>query len=342
MDRLGGVARGPLRNNGARMGALASLGILGSVMAAPFAEAQQPRDPVIGFLSANSGAAMAGRVEAFRQGLLELGYVEGRNIHIRFQYAAGRTDRLPALAAELVQANVAIIITEGTTATRAAKEATATIPIVMAQDPDPVGTGFIASLAQPGGNITGLSNLRVELAGKRLELLKEALPGLARIAVIGTATTPGTPQSFRDTEHAASAMALQLKYFDIRSPSEIEPAFRDASAWKADAMLGLGSPILLSNRGLVAEKAAEFRLPAVHYSTEFVEDGGLMSYGVSIPDLFRRSATYVAKILKGAHPGDLPVEQPTKFELAINMKTASQLGLSIPMSIVTRADRIIE
>jgi putative tryptophan/tyrosine transport system substrate-binding protein len=306
------------------------------------ARAQQPTKIPLGFLSANSRAPMSARYEAFRQGLRELGYVEGKTIVIESRYAEGKLDSLPALAAELVRLKVNVIVTEGTTATRFAKEATSTIPIVMAQDPDPVGTGFVSSLARPGGNITGLSNLRPELSGKRLELMKEIVPKLARLVVIGTSTVPGNAQSLKEMELAASALGVQLQYLDVLGPKEIETVFRAASKARADAVLVLGSPFLLSHRTQVVDLALKSQLPAIYYSTEFVEDGGLMSYGVNINDLFRRAATYVDKILKGRKPADLPVEQPTKFEFIINLKAAKQIGLTIPPNVLARADRIIK
>jgi putative ABC transport system substrate-binding protein len=305
-------------------------------------EAQAPAKASIGFLSANSRVAMAARVDALRQGLRELGYVEGDNLAITYQFADGKPDRLPGLAAELVRLKVSVIVTEGTTATRFAKEATSTVPIVMAQDPDPVGTGFVASLARPGGNITGLSNFRAELAGKRLELLKETMPRLARVAVLGTATTPGTPQALSETERAAEGRGVQLLYLEVRGGDELEAAFRAASKGRAEAILVLASPVFLSRRAQLADLALQSRLPTMYYTTEFVRDGGLMSYGVSATDLFRRAATYVDKILKGARPGDLPVEQPTKFELVINRKTATALGLTLPPSVLARADEILD
>ena len=284
---------------------------------------------------------MSARTEAFQQGLRELGYVEGQNIFIHYRYADTKPDRLPALAAELVRMDVHVIVTEGTTATRFAKEATSTIPIVMAQDPDPVGTGFVASLARPGGNITGLANLRPELSAKRLELLKEAVPGLRQVAVLGTLATPGTAQSLRETELAAGTLNLQLQYLDVKSPQDIEKAFQ-AAAGGANAVLVLGSPFLLSHRVTVVDLAAKNRLPTIYYSTDFVEDGGLMSYGVTITDLFRRAASYVDRIIKGAKPADLPVEQPTKVPLVINLKAAKRIGLTIQPSLLLRADRLIE
>ncbi len=306
----------------------------------PAADAQQR--PSVGYLSANSAAAMSARTEAFRAGLRELGYVEGRTIFTEYRYADTRMDRLPALAAELVSLKVDVIVTEGTTATRFAKAATSTIPIVMAQDPDPVGTGFIASLARPGGNITGLSNFRPELGGKRLELLKEILPRLARVVLIGTSTTPGNAQALREIEVAARALAIELQYGDILGSKDIKPAFRTAGKGSPDAFLVLASPLLLSNRGEVASLAAKLRVPTMYYTAEFVQDGGLISYGVNSQDLFRRAAGYVDRILKGAKPADLPVEQPIKFDLAINLKAAKALGLPIPPGILLRADRVIE
>jgi putative tryptophan/tyrosine transport system substrate-binding protein len=307
------------------------------------AEAQQPAEITrIGYLDAVSLSVNAAPVEAFRQGLRTLGYVEGKNIFIEWRSADGKLDRLPALAAELVHLKVDIIVTGGRSATRADKEATSTIPIVMAQDPDPVGTGFVASLAQPGGNITGLSNLRPELSGKRLELMKEIVPKLARLAVLGTSSVPGNAQSLKEMELGASAVRVQLQYLDVLGPKEIETVFRAASKGRADAVLVLGSPFLLSHRIQVVDLALKSQLPAIYYSTEFVEDGGLMSYGVNINDLFRRAATYVDKILKGTKPADLSVEQPTKYELVINLKTAKQIGLTIPQSVLYRADRVIK
>jgi putative ABC transport system substrate-binding protein len=296
----------------------------------------------VGFLSVNSRAAMAARTDAFQQGLRELGYVEGKNIFIEYRYADAKPDRLTALAAELVQLNVQVIVTEGTTATRFAKQATSTIPIVMAQDPDPVATGFVASLARPGGNITGLSNLRPELSAKRLELLKEAIPGLGRVAVFGTLTTPGTAQALKETQLAAEALRVHLKYLDVKGPQDIETLIQAASADRADAIVVLASPFLLSHRIKLADLAAKSRLPTIYYSTDFVEDGGLMSYGVTVTDLFRRAATYVDKILKGAKPAELPIEQPTKVTFAVNLKAAKQIGFTVPPSLLLRADRVIE
>src|SRR5205823_10179007 len=261
-------------------------------------------------------------IEAFRQGLRELGYIEGKNIVIEYRFAEGKLDQVPRNAAELVGLKVDVIVTGGRTATHAAKQATVTIPIVMGQDPDPVGNGFIASLARPGGNITGLSTLAPELSGKQLELLKETVPRLSRVAVFGTSTTPSNAQALREVELAAGAFKVQLQYLDVLSPNDIETVFREARKERAGAVLMLPSPVLLAQRTQIVALTVKSRLPAIYARPEFVEDGGLMTYGPRITDSFRRAATYVDKILKGAKPADLPVEQPTKFELVINLKTA--------------------
>jgi putative tryptophan/tyrosine transport system substrate-binding protein len=282
------------------------------------------------------------RVETFRQGLRELGYVEGKNIVIEYRYAEGKTDRLPALAAELVRLKVDVIVTMGPPSTRSAKQATVTIPIVMAFDDDPVGSGFAASLARPGGNITGLSTLSPEISGKRLELLREIVPKLSRVSVLGDVTRPGIPQALREINVAADGFGVQLQYLEVRGPKDIEIAFRAASKERTDAVLVLGSPVLISHRRQVTDLAVKSRLPAIYGNSEPVEDGGLMSYGVSITDLCRRAATYVDKILKGAKPADLPIEQPKKFELVINLKAAKQIGLTIPPKVLARADKVIK
>jgi putative ABC transport system substrate-binding protein len=306
------------------------------------AEAQQiSKVPRIGFLITSSPSAIAPRMAAFQQGLRELGYVEGKNIVIERRHAEGKFDRLAALADELVRLKVDVIVSSGPTATRSAKATTATIPIVMTFDDDPVGSGFVASLARPGGNITGLSTLSPEISGKQLELLKEIVPRLSRVAVIGTSTREGTAQSLKELEPAAGAFGVKLQYLDIQNPKDLESVFRAASNRRADAVLVLQSPVFNSHRAQIAELALKSRLPATYPRREFVEDGGLMSYGVSIFDLDRRAATYVDKILKGAKPDDLPVEQPTKFELVINLKTAKQIGLTIPPNVLARADRVI-
>jgi putative ABC transport system substrate-binding protein len=298
--------------------------------------------PRIGFLSGSPPSSIKARTEAFRQGLRDLGYVEGKNIGIEWRFGEGKRDRFPALAAELVRLKVDLIVTAGALVTRAAKEATSTIPIVMAQDPDPVGNGFVASLARPGGNITGLSRLAPELTGKQLELLKEIVPKLSRVAVFGTSTRPGNEQTLREVELAAGAFGVQLQYLDILSPKDIETAFQAAVRERTDGALwfvtgSIGNP----HRKKIADLAVSNRLPVMYFQPEDVEAGGLMSYAVDPADLDRRAATYVDKILKGRKPADLPVEQAMKFELVINLKTANQIGLTIPPNVLARADRVI-
>jgi putative tryptophan/tyrosine transport system substrate-binding protein len=308
-----------------------------------FAEAQQPNKvPRIGFLANATPSADAVRYDAFRQGLRELGYVGGKNIVVEYRSSEGKSDRLPSLVAELLRFNVDVIVTTGPTVTRAAKQATVTIPIVFAQESDPVGSGFVSSLARPGGNITGLSTLGPELRKKRLELLKEIVPKLSHVAVLGTSTVSGHARFLKETEPAAAALGVKLQFLDVLDPKDIETAFRAASKGHVDGLLVLSGPILNSHRTQVLDLAMQSRLPAIYNFPEFVEAGGLMTYGVSTSDLFRRSATYVDKILKGRKPADLPVEQPTKFELVINLKTAKQIGLTIPPSVLARADRVIK
>jgi len=307
------------------------------------AEAQQAKKSArIGFLSGTSPSTATGRLNAFRQGLGELGYVEGKNIIIEYRWSEGKRERLPDLAAELVRLKVDIIVTGGPQATRPAKQATSTIPIVMAQDPDPVGNGFVASLARPGGNITGLSSLAPELGGKQLELMKEIVPRLSHVAVFGTSTTSGNAQELREVELAAKAFGVKVQYLDVLSPKDIETGFRAASKGRADAVLMLAGPVLVSQRAQVVDHAEKSRVPAIYPQIEYTEAGGLMYYGTNTPDLFRRAATYVDKILKGAKPADLPVEQPIKFEFIINLKAAKQIGLTIPSNVLARADKVIK
>jgi ABC-type uncharacterized transport system substrate-binding protein len=308
---------------------------------APTAEAQQPtRIPRIGYLSASSATEALTRTEAFRQGLRELGYVEGKNLVIDFQYANGNFERLPALADDLVRLKVDIIVTAGPSVTGPVKDATSTIPIVMTNDSDPVGAGFVASLARPGGNITGLSSLAQDLSGKRMELLKEIVPKLSRVAILGSSAIPGNTQALRETELAARAFRIQTQYLDIRDRKDIETAFRAVSKARADAILVLNGPPHILR--LIPGFAAKGRVPAIYHNLAIIDDGGLMSYGASISDLDRRAATYVDKILKGRKPADLPVEQPTKFEFIINLKAAKQIGLTIPPNVLARADRVIK
>jgi len=303
---------------------------------------QSNKIPRIGYLNAVSSSSVSDRIEAFRQGLRELGYVEGKNIVIESRYAEGNLEYLPVLAAELVRLKVDVIVSSGPTPTRFTKKATSTIPIVMAQDSDPIGNGFVASLARPGGNITGLSTLAPELTGKRLELLKEIVPRLSRVAVFGTSTQPGNAQALKEVELATAALGIKLQYLDVMAPKDFESAFRAANKGQADAVLMMvPSGIVNALREKITELAVKSRLPATYQQREYVEAGGLMSYGVSIDDLNRRAATYVDKILKGRKPADLPVEQPTKFELVINLKAAKQIGLTIPPNVLARADKVI-
>jgi ABC-type uncharacterized transport system substrate-binding protein len=305
-------------------------------------DAQQPgKIPRIGILVGVSRSAFAARAGAIREALRGLGYVEGKNITIEAGYAEGKLNRLPELAAELVRLKVDIILTAGGQATHAAKEATSSIPVVMTNDPDPVGAGFIASLGRPGGNITGLSTLAPELSGKRMELLREVVVNLSRIAIIGTSTQPGHARTIKELELAAKLFKAQTQYLDVLDPNGIETALRAASRGRADALLTLTSPLLRSERARLADFAVKTRIPAMYNDIQFVEAGGLIFYGVSFRDLDRRAATYVDRILKGAKPADLPVEQPAKFELVISLKTAKQIGIAIPQRVLQRADRVI-
>ena len=307
------------------------------------AQAQQPKKVSrIGYVAGASRSTISARIEAFRQGMRELGYVEDKNIVIEWRFGEGKQDRLPELVAELVRLKVDIIVTGGPISTRRAKEATVSIPIVMAQDTDPVGSGFAVSLARPGGNITGLSTISPEISGKRLELLKEVVPSLSRVAVFGSSAEPANAQLLQETELAARALRVQLQYLNILGPKDFETAFRAASKGRAEALLALNSSVTASHRREIVDLVVKSRLPAIYYSEEWVDVGGLMTYGVSINDLYRRAATYVDKILKGAKPADLPVEQPTKFELVINLKTAKQIGLTIPPEVLARANKLIK
>ena len=307
------------------------------------ADAQQPsKFPRIGYLTGATPDGQLDRIEAFRQGLRELGYVEGKDIVIEWRSAEGKLDRLSAFAAELVRLKVDVIVTAGATGTGPAKEATTAIPIVMAQDGDPVATGIVASLARPGGNITGLSTLAPELSGKRLELLKEIVPKFSRVAIFGTSTQPNYTQLSHEVELAAIAFGVKLQNLDILGAKDIETAFRAAGREHAGAVLVLASSVIFSQRPQILELAVKSQLPVIFPQNEYVEEGGLMSYAPNYADLFRRAATYVDKILKGAKPAELPVEQPTKFEFIINLKAAKQIGLTIPPNVLARADKVIK
>jgi ABC-type uncharacterized transport system substrate-binding protein len=312
---------------------------------APLAAEGQPAAKVyrIGLLggSTPSSPEAAHVWGGFFQGLRELGYVEGQNVAFEGRFYEDRIERLPALAAELVRLQVDVIVAGAAPAPEAAKHTTSTIPIVMANHTDPVGSGLVASLAKPAGNVTGLSMVSPELRGKQLQLLKEAVPGLTRVAALLNPTVPFYAHEARELEAAARALKVRLQFVEARAPSEITDAFSAATKERAGALIVLSGSMFFAHRARVSELAAKSRLPAMYGLREYAEAGGLMVYGVSVRESFRRAAIYVDKILKGAKPADLPIEQPTKFELVINLKTAKALGLTIPQSILTRADEII-
>jgi putative ABC transport system substrate-binding protein len=318
--------------------------VLGTFFLTTFhlAQAQQPTKIArIGYLSAGDPVSRRYRVEAFRQGLKELGYIEGKNIIIEYRYSETRLDTLPALARELVGLNVDIIFAGSRPATEAAKNATQMIPIVTSSS-DPVGSGYVAGLARPGGNITGLTNFSSELVGKRLELLKELIPQLFHIAVL---FTPGEPAlaTWTQAQVAAQSLGVRLQAAEVRSRDDLEPAFAVIKKERAQALITLRSPVLVNDlTKRILDLAAESRLPAIYDEQRFPQLGGLMSYGVNLADLDRRAAIYIDKILKGTKPANLPVEQPTKFELVINLKTARALALKIPAHLLMEADRVIE
>jgi putative ABC transport system substrate-binding protein len=281
-------------------------------------------------------------LEALRQGLRDLGYTEGQNVVIEYRFSEGRDERLRDLAAELVRLKMDVIVTAGIPPALAVKRATTAIPIVVAGASDLVGAGLVASLARPGGNLTGTSSLTAELSGKRLELLKEVLPRLSRVGALWNQLNPGAVGTWEETQAAARVLRLQLLPLPVRSPDNLEGAFTTAVKGGAEALVVIQDTLTIAHRMRIAQLAARSRLPAVYGSNEFVEAGGLMGYGANQPDLFRRAATFVDKILKAAKPADLPVEQPTKFELVVNLKTAKALGVTIPRSILVRADHVIE
>jgi putative ABC transport system substrate-binding protein len=316
-----------------------------ALLAAPLAAEAQHAGKVnrIGYLSSGTSTSSPHFLEAFRQGLRELGWVEGENIVIDYRFAEGRFDRLPDLAAELVRLKVDIIVAAPTPAAVAAKNATGTIPIVMTVVGDPVGIGLIASLARPGGNVTGLSySVGVETFGKGLELLKAALPKVRRMAILSNPGNPSHVLAIRDLKVAAGSLGVQLQFLEARGPNEFDGAFAAMAKERVGALLVVADSVFNFHRARLTDLAARSRLPTMYGIRENVEAGGLMSYGASVPDLYRRAAGYVDKILKGAKPADLPVEQPTKFELVINLKTAKALGLTIPQSLLLRADQVIE
>jgi putative ABC transport system substrate-binding protein len=315
------------------------------LLAPPAGEAQYAATiPRIGLLfpTSLSDPRTVRFLDAFRQGLRELGYTEGQNIAIESRFAEGKWDQLPGLAAELVRVKVDVIVTYTTPATQAAKQATGTIPIVVATVIDPVGAGLVASLARPGGNITGLSQMVPDLVGKQLELLKEVAPKISRVALLSNPANPAHALAIRDVEVAARSLGVQLQLLEARGPGEIESAFAAMTTERAGAVIILVDSMLIDHRTRIADLAARRRLPTVSATIDTAEAGGLMAYGPSVRDMFRRAAAYVDKILKGAKPADLPIEQPTKFELVINLRTARALGLTIPQSVLLRADQVIE
>jgi putative ABC transport system substrate-binding protein len=317
------------------------------VVTGAVAQAQQPtKIPRIGFLSARSTptpTAPDPSADAFRQGLRELGYIEGKNILVEYRYAEGSEDRLRVLVAELVQLKVAVVVSPALSGIRAAKEATKTIPIVMVTTSDPVAAGLIDSLARPGGNITGVTRLTRDLSGKRLELLKEAVPGISRVGILAAASATAesnTATALKDYKTAARALNVAILELPRANP-DIHGAFQAAGKGHVNALITISSALLLENAKRIAELALKNRLPSMHERNEFVEAGGLISYSSNDLDNYKRAAVYVDKILKGAKPADLPVEQPTKFEFVINLKTAKQIGLTIPLNVLARADRLI-
>jgi putative ABC transport system substrate-binding protein len=318
--------------------------LLGGAAAAwPLAAGAQQAGKVyrIGFFSAGEPIQSKNRLIVVN-GLRELGWIEGRNILFEGRFAENRLERLPGLAAELVSLDVDVIVAFGTLAPLAAKRATTTIPIVMANAGDPLGSGLVASLARPGGNVTGMSLMAPDLGGKRLELLKEVLPSLSRVAIIWNAANPYSALVFEETQRAVKTLAIELQSLEVRSPDDFDGAFDSAMRKHVDALVIVEDPLTFNHLKRVAEFCADSRLPAVYGLREFADVGGLMTYGASNADLFRRAVGYIDKILRGAKPSDLPVEQPTKFELVINLKTAKALGLEIPPTLLARADEVIE
>jgi putative tryptophan/tyrosine transport system substrate-binding protein len=318
--------------------------IAGGLLAAPLAaEAQQAaKVPRIGFLGNSTAALEANLVGPFREGLRELGYVEGRNVLIEYRWAEGQYERFPALIAELIALKVDVIVTAGTPAALAVKKATTSIPLVMAAVGDPIGVGLVASLARPGGNVTGLSAIAPELEGKRLELLREVVPKLSSIAVLWNPDNPFHAGSLKETRAAAQVLGIKVQLLGVRVSEEFPAAFAAILRERPGALLVLADRLFLHNRARIVDFEAKHRLPGVYAYRELVEAGGLMSFGPSYPGMHRRAAYYVDKILKGSKPADLPVEQPTKFELMINLKTAKALGLTIPPSVLLRADEVIQ
>lgn len=308
----------------------------------PGAPAPQPAKPArVGLLAIGSGAGSP-NIDTFRQSMRDLGWIEDQTFLFEPRFAAGREERLPELAAELAAIPVDVIVAVGTPAIRAARDAGPAMPVVMAISGDPVETGLVQSLARPGGNVTGLTTVSSQLGGKRLELVKEMLPGAVRVAVLWNPTNSSEVEEFTETETAAHTLGVELKSLEVRQPSDFEPAFLAASSERADTIIVVGDPLTQTRRGELVELAARYRLPAMYETREFVDTGGLMAYGPSLADLYRRSAGYVDRILKGTRPADLPVEQPTRFDLFVNLTTAQGLGITIPQSVLARAQEIIQ
>jgi putative ABC transport system substrate-binding protein len=326
-----------------KAGVISILFVMVLLAVAVIAEAQQPKKIArIGYLLASTPAAAAHNVEAFRQGMRELGYVEGKAFVLELRYGEARAERIAALARELAGLKVDVIVASTDVAIAAVKRETQTIPIVMAISSDPVGTGFVASLARPGGNVTGNSFMSPELSGKRLELLREVVPGLSRVAFLWNPDVRGALLDYKETEGAASSLGLQLQSVEVPSAEDFDRAFSAITKERAQALIvPAPNPVGFANRGQIASLAQKNRLPSMYGQNEFVDAGGLMSYGASAPHMHRRAATYVDKILKGRKPADLPVEQPTKFEFVINLKAAKAISLTIPPNVLARADKVI-
>ena len=302
---------------------------------------QQPKIPRIGFIMADAYGPDP-RLDAFRQGLRELGYLEQKNLAVEYRFAEGKEDRLAKIVAELIASNVEIILTDGTAVTRVVKNATKTIPIVMASDGDPVGNKFVSSLARPGGNITGLTNLLAGVSGKRLEILRDALPSTSRFGIIWNPENPASRTGLKETQNAAQSLGVQLQLLEVRGPDDYDGAFQAASKAHVGGVSVVSDSVMFAHRARMLELAAKHKIATMHTQSLWVQSGGMISYGTYFPDLYRRAAYFVDKILKGAKPADLPIEQPRKFELVINLKTAKQIGLTIPANVLARADRVIK
>ena len=313
-------------------------------MGGAVAEAQQPtKIPRIGYVSPTGDPKTPGpAVEGFRQGLRDFGYIEGKNIVVEYRYVEGKFDRNSSLVAELVQLNVDVLVVPGPGGTRAAKQATKTIPIIMVSQEDPVAAGFIDSLARPGGNITGVARFTRELSGKRLELLTQVVPKISRVGVLGDANASSTILGFKEYGAAARALKIPIQSIEVRGSNDFEGAFRAAAKGRTNALIMIRNPVFTRHQKQLADLAIKNRLPSMHETSDFVEAGGLVSYSSNEAETFRRAAYFVDRIIKGAMPADLPVEQPTKFELVVNLKTAKQIGLTIPQKVLARADKVIK